>query len=77
LLENNDDKRAVKKIKLMYKLEKETEKLIIADVINKKYWDDCKELLVKGQKVCIFIVFKCTLFFIFVFFAVFYLGIFG
>lgn len=40
-----------KKVKLQYQLEKEAEKLIIADDANKKYWDDCKKLLEKGKKV--------------------------
>jgi len=39
-----------KKIKLRYELEKEAEQLIIADESNKKYWDDCKELLDNGKK---------------------------
>lgn len=36
-----------------YKLEKELDELIVADVANKKYWDNCKELLDKSKKVCI------------------------
>lgn len=40
-----------KKVKIQYQLEKEAEKLIAADDANKKYWDDCKELLGKGKKV--------------------------
>jgi len=40
-----------KKIKLRYELEKEAEQLIIADKSNKRYWDDCKELLDNGKKV--------------------------
>lgn len=45
-----------KKPKIQYKLEKEAEKLISADIANKKYWDDCKEMLEKGKKVqiCIY-----------------------
>lgn len=38
-------------MKIQYQLEKEAEKLIAADDANKKYWDDCKELLGKGKKV--------------------------
>jgi len=41
-----------KKSKIMYELEKEAETLITADVANKKYWEDCKEYLQKGKKVC-------------------------
>lgn len=51
LVNNYEKKCCVKKMKLLYILEKETEQLIIADSINKKYWDDCKKLLVKGKKV--------------------------
>jgi len=36
----------------LYKLEKEAETLITADVANAKYWEDCKEYLEKGKKVC-------------------------
>ncbi|XP_015367414.1 PREDICTED: E3 ubiquitin-protein ligase UHRF1-like [Diuraphis noxia] len=39
-----------KKSKIRYELEKEAEALIKADIANKKYWDDCKELLEKGKK---------------------------
>lgn len=42
-----------KKSKILYKLEKEAETLIKADVANKKYWEDCKEFLEKGKKVCV------------------------
>jgi len=41
-----------KKTKILYKLEKEAEKLITADIANQKYWKDCKEFLEKGKKVC-------------------------
>lgn len=51
--ENNNKCSIKKKIKINYELEKELEKLITADVANKKYWDDCKDLLDKGKKVCI------------------------
>lgn len=37
---------------MQYKLENEAEVLIAADAANKKYWDDCKELLKEGKKVC-------------------------
>jgi len=41
-----------KKVKrIQYELEEEAEILISADKANKKYWDDCKELLGKGKKV--------------------------
>lgn len=51
-LENVDDKNHTeKKVKIQYELEKEAEILIMADKANKKYWDDCKELLGKGKKV--------------------------
>lgn len=53
-LKNVDHKQCLeKKAKIQYELEKEAEKLIKADDANKKYWDDCKELLGKGKKVCI------------------------
>ncbi|XP_025191295.1 E3 ubiquitin-protein ligase UHRF1-like [Melanaphis sacchari] len=39
-----------KKAKMQYKLEKEAEEFITADAVNKKYWDDCKELLKFGKK---------------------------
>lgn len=60
MLEKDDDDNncANKKLKLCYKLEKEAAKLITADTMNKKYWDDCKELLEKGKKVCN-LYFKC------------------
>lgn len=57
----NDDSAITcpeKKIKLKYELEKKADQLIIADVANKKYWDDCKELLVEGKKVCILYCFN-------------------
>lgn len=55
-LESEDNSQCpTKKVKIQYKLEKEAEKLIGADVANKKYWDDCKELLKNGKKVYIFI----------------------
>lgn len=51
--ENNNKASIKKKVKINYELEKELEKLITADVANKKYWNDCKDLLDKGKKVCI------------------------
>lgn len=45
-------KKEEKKAKLHYKLENEAEVLIAADAANKIYWDDCKELLKDGKKVC-------------------------
>lgn len=47
----NRKKCPEKKVKIQYQLEKEAEKFITADDANKKYWDDCKELLGKGKKV--------------------------
>lgn len=51
--ENNDKEKKCsnKKLKLKYELEKEADQLINDDKTNKKYWDDCKELLEKGKKV--------------------------
>jgi len=46
-----------KKLKIWYKLEKEAETLITADVANQKYWEDCKEFLEKGKKVCTLLYF--------------------
>lgn len=52
-LKNVDDKDCPeKKVKIQYELEQEANILITADKANKKYWDDCKELLGKGKKVC-------------------------
>lgn len=40
-----------KKLKIKYELEKEAAKLIASDSANKKYWDDCIEMLGNGKKV--------------------------
>lgn len=42
---------SVKRVKILYNLEKEVEQLINTDDINKKYWDDCKKLLEEGKNV--------------------------
>lgn len=55
--EKNTEKCPGKKVKIQYELEKEAAKLITADVANKKYWDDCKELLQKGKNVNITLIF--------------------
>lgn len=47
----DDNNQTKKKLKIQYKLEKEADEFIKADVANKKYWDDCKELLNQGKKV--------------------------
>lgn len=52
-LEKDEQEGPEKKVKIQYELEKEAIKLIAADVANKKYWDDCKELLEKGKNVCL------------------------
>lgn len=63
MLERKEDDSAhsKKKIKIHYKLEKEAEEFIKADVANRKYWDDCKEMLNQGKKVCILLFFWYTL----------------
>ncbi|XP_050541918.1 E3 ubiquitin-protein ligase UHRF1-like [Daktulosphaira vitifoliae] len=49
--DSEDDKECPeKKVKIHYELEKEASKLIDADKLNKKYWDDCKEMMIKGKK---------------------------
>lgn len=48
---NKNKKLSAKKLKIKYELEKEAEKLISNDSINKKYWDDCIEMLGNGKKV--------------------------
>jgi hypothetical protein len=54
LLEKEDNNaNSKKKMKIQYKLEKEADEFIKADVANRKYWDDCKEMLNQGKKVCI------------------------
>lgn len=40
-----------KKLKILYELNKKEESFIQADIANKKYWDDCKEMLKNGKKV--------------------------
>lgn len=52
---SDDTDRKNKMIKIRYDLETELKDLIAADVKNKNYWIDCKELLEKGKKVCIFL----------------------
>jgi len=49
--QKDENKDPPKKAKMEYKLEKEAEVFITADAANKKYWDDCKELLKNGKKV--------------------------
>ncbi|XP_050425724.1 E3 ubiquitin-protein ligase UHRF1-like [Adelges cooleyi] len=49
--ESGDDQECPgKKLKIQYELEEEATALISADTANKKYWDDCKEMLEKGKK---------------------------
>ncbi|XP_022182071.1 E3 ubiquitin-protein ligase UHRF1-like, partial [Myzus persicae] len=48
--ENVPKKKDEKKVKMHYKLENDADALINADSSNKKYWDDCKELLKEGKK---------------------------
>lgn len=50
--EKDDHERPSKKVKLVYELEAKEIKLITADKANKKYWDDCKNVLDMGKKVC-------------------------
>ncbi|XP_025424158.1 E3 ubiquitin-protein ligase UHRF1-like isoform X2 [Sipha flava] len=51
LLEKEDNNaNSKKKMKIQYKLEKEADEFIKADVANRKYWDDCKEMLNQGKK---------------------------
>jgi len=52
----DEEKGSEKKAKMQYKLEKEAEELIKADAANKKYWDDCKELLKDSKKVNIYLI---------------------
>lgn len=46
-----------------YELDASVSKLINADSVNEKYWNDCKELLKSGKKVCniFYITIKCVL----------------
>lgn len=50
-LVNDNVNKELKKQKIQYELENNVEKLIKADVINQKYWNDCKEMLKDGKKV--------------------------
>jgi len=54
----DEEKSSEKKAKMQYILEKEAEELIKADAANKKYWDDCKELLKDSKKVFIYLIFN-------------------
>lgn len=51
-LVKDDCEHPSKKVKLFYEIESEGNKLIAADKVNKKYWDDCKNVLDQGKKVC-------------------------
>jgi len=55
-LKNEVSNCSEKKSKIRYKLEKEAETLIKADIANQKYWEDCKEFLEKGKKVCTIVI---------------------
>lgn len=59
--EKDVHERPSKKVKLLYEIETEGIKLITADKANKKYWDDCKNVLDKGKKVCTLIYFNFNL----------------
>lgn len=56
-LVNDNVNKELKKQKIQYELENNVEKLIKADVINQKYWNDCKEMLRDGKKVYYFVLF--------------------
>jgi hypothetical protein len=45
------DNNSGKKLKILYELNKIEKLFIDADIANKKYWDDCKEMLKNGKKV--------------------------
>lgn len=47
----DNHERPSKKVKLLYELKAKEIKLITVDKANKKYWDDCKNVLDKGKKV--------------------------
>ncbi|VVC41491.1 Zinc finger, PHD-type,Zinc finger, RING-type,Zinc finger, FYVE/PHD-type,Ubiquitin-related [Cinara cedri] len=49
--DSKDNESTEKKVKLLYELDQDVKKLIKADVVNKKYWDDCKESLDNGRKM--------------------------
>lgn len=59
-------------MKIQYELEKEAEILIKDDVANTKYWNDCKEYLEKGKKVCFTLLWYSNILII-----IFLLGLFG
>ncbi|XP_025424054.1 E3 ubiquitin-protein ligase UHRF1-like [Sipha flava] len=44
------DNNSGKKLKILYELNKIEKLFIDADIANKKYWDDCKEMLKNGKK---------------------------
>ncbi|VVC43627.1 Zinc finger, PHD-type,Zinc finger, RING-type,Zinc finger, FYVE/PHD-type,Ubiquitin-related [Cinara cedri] len=55
--------RMNKKIRITYELEPELKDLIASDTVNKKYWVECKDVLVNGKKVFLEKVeetFKCA-----------------
>lgn len=55
-LVNGSLNKGLKKQKIQYELEDNVNKLIEADVLNQKYWNDCKELLKDGKKVCTYVL---------------------
>lgn len=73
----NDQKEnnSGKKLKILYELDKKEKSFIQADIVNKKYWDDCMEMTKNGKKVYIFAFGTCN--FVFVLFCNILIGLFG